>query len=424
MGDLKVGMVCIYWPPAHGGAERYAYEMAQALRNRGVDLEVFTGTTELPDKNNGDVEVIRPEQNYYMGYYGDFVESTSAGKDPYEAHPSLFRVYEWFNDMLKWAKEGDFTHFIVNAPLGRVCFIQGREVFSALKQTGAKVGCIHHDLGINLIQDIEATRKEYDSWAETQQSVQDNLKRILSETDDIYRQYYLIDSPLFFDVDFIINNSAWGQSFLDVFDTIPKYVLHPPIDFEYWDNHSDTDDELESTNIGFINPQYHKGRSHMANIINDRNHKYTFRVLKGGWGDSYREFVPMVEKSLANTEGRLHLDTYVENIRGYYKSLDLFMFPSRYEGYGYAGIEPMLCGTPVISSDYPAIVEAVGDGALLIESSMLRHTPHEDVMEAIEDLYLEYDEWIEAGNNRVKELKIRQEQEFDGLIPFLEGMSE
>jgi glycosyltransferase involved in cell wall biosynthesis len=66
MGDLKVGMVCIYWPPAHGGAERYAYEMAQALRNRGVDLEVFTGTTELPDKNNGDVEVIRPEQNYYI----------------------------------------------------------------------------------------------------------------------------------------------------------------------------------------------------------------------------------------------------------------------------------------------------------------------------------------------------------------------
>jgi glycosyltransferase involved in cell wall biosynthesis len=46
-----------------------------------------------------------------------------------------------------------------------------------------------------------------------------------------------------------------------------------------------------------------------------------------------------------------------------YETTDIFVYPSRYEGYGMAAVEPMLQGIPVIVHDYPAILEAVGEGA-------------------------------------------------------------
>ncbi len=56
----------------------------------------------------------------------------------------------------------------------------------------------------------------------------------------------------------------------------------------------------------------------------------------------------------------------LETLRVFYRAAVLFAFPSLYEGFGLAPLEAMACGTPVVASDIPPLVEAVGGAAELV----------------------------------------------------------
>jgi glycosyltransferase involved in cell wall biosynthesis len=56
--------------------------------------------------------------------------------------------------------------------------------------------------------------------------------------------------------------------------------------------------------------------------------------------------------------GRLSNDELVKA----YQDCDALLFPSKYEGFGYAALEAMACGKPVIASDNSALPEVVSDG--------------------------------------------------------------
>jgi glycosyltransferase involved in cell wall biosynthesis len=49
-----------------------------------------------------------------------------------------------------------------------------------------------------------------------------------------------------------------------------------------------------------------------------------------------------------------------------YAMADVFVFPSRYEGFGLPPLEAMACGVPVISSDASSLPEVVGDAGVLV----------------------------------------------------------
>ena len=49
-----------------------------------------------------------------------------------------------------------------------------------------------------------------------------------------------------------------------------------------------------------------------------------------------------------------------------YELADLFVYPSFYEGFGFPPLEAMACGTPVITSNFSSLPEAVGDAAITI----------------------------------------------------------
>ncbi len=55
-----------------------------------------------------------------------------------------------------------------------------------------------------------------------------------------------------------------------------------------------------------------------------------------------------------------------ETLRVFYTSAEAFAFPSLYEGFGLAPLEAMACGTPVVASNVPSLIEAVGDAAELV----------------------------------------------------------
>lgn len=79
---------------------------------------------------------------------------------------------------------------------------------------------------------------------------------------------------------------------------------------------------------------------------------------------------PAVRRAVASSRiesavrflGFVPLDT----LRVFYRAAALFAFPSLYEGFGLAPLEAMACGAPVVASDLPSLIEAVGEAAELV----------------------------------------------------------
>jgi glycosyltransferase involved in cell wall biosynthesis len=57
-----------------------------------------------------------------------------------------------------------------------------------------------------------------------------------------------------------------------------------------------------------------------------------------------------------------------EDLPGLYSGAEVFILPSRYEGFGLTALEAMACGTPVITLRAAALPEVVGDAGWLIDS--------------------------------------------------------
>lgn len=90
------------------------------------------------------------------------------------------------------------------------------------------------------------------------------------------------------------------------------------------------------------------------------------RLLIGGGGEE--------EINLIKEVNRLKIGDYVtflgfidENkMVDTYNMADLFVYPSKYEGFGYTPLEAMACGVPVITSNSSSIPEVVGDAAVIV----------------------------------------------------------
>ena len=59
--------------------------------------------------------------------------------------------------------------------------------------------------------------------------------------------------------------------------------------------------------------------------------------------------------------------TWEEDLPFIYNASDVFVYPSRFEGFGFPPLEAMACGIPVICSNAGALPEIAGDAALYID---------------------------------------------------------
>jgi glycosyltransferase involved in cell wall biosynthesis len=66
---------------------------------------------------------------------------------------------------------------------------------------------------------------------------------------------------------------------------------------------------------------------------------------------------------------RVCLPGYVsdEDLVALYNRADLFVYPSKYEGFGLPVIEAMACGAPVVTSERGSLIEVGGDAARLVD---------------------------------------------------------
>ena len=419
---MKVGIIAPYWLPKFGGAEQYVYRLAKSLHSKGVDIQVFTGTPFEDGADNGDCEEIvtrhHPYGQVFAKSWGTQLESQDELRwTPEEEH--LFNEYDFYSAAVDWAVMNEIEVIMINNPLSRAMHFQARELYQRLKEHNIIVGGIHHDLGLSIRHDLveHYTTESMGDWEDAAQAVSKVWEDNLNNSQGSHLQcYFHMDSPLFFEPDFVVSNSEWSQRFIDPLETVPKIVVHPLMDAEKWSESVVNPEGITHADILMINPQYHKGRSMMANLIFGADSDWTFRVLKGGYGDAFKEFIPMVSNSRVAESERIDFKEYVHDVREAYRKSSCVFFPSRYEGYGMAAVEPMFCGVPVVCSSYPAIMEAVGSSAKVVCPIL---GTADDWHEAVDDVLLQPELWIGKGLERAKVLTDRQEKEVWDLIHFL-----
>ncbi len=88
-------------------------------------------------------------------------------------------------------------------------------------------------------------------------------------------------------------------------------------------------------------------------------------VIAGHWDERYPEAKLAAQALRANV-------TFLGPVPGrdmpaLYGGARLFVFPSLYEGYGLPPQEAMACGTPVVCSNTPPLLEVMGEAALLFD---------------------------------------------------------
>jgi glycosyltransferase involved in cell wall biosynthesis len=90
-------------------------------------------------------------------------------------------------------------------------------------------------------------------------------------------------------------------------------------------------------------------------------------VLVGGKGWYYDQIFASVER-LGLNDCAIFAG-YVQNsdLPLWYNAADVFVFPSRYEGFGLPVLEAMACGTPTVTSTVSSLPEVAGDAALAVE---------------------------------------------------------
>lgn len=85
-----------------------------------------------------------------------------------------------------------------------------------------------------------------------------------------------------------------------------------------------------------------------------------FRLLIAGDGELGSELRARVQElGLASTVEFLG---FVEDVHDFMRSIDVFLFPSRWEGFGYAVIEAAAAGVPTVAFDVFSMPEVIEDG--------------------------------------------------------------
>jgi len=90
-------------------------------------------------------------------------------------------------------------------------------------------------------------------------------------------------------------------------------------------------------------------------------------VIAGVWDNRYPDAKEQVER--LGLTGRVDFLGPVNemDLPGLYAAATVFVFPSRYEGFGFPVLEAMACGVPVITSNGSSLPELVGNAVLQVD---------------------------------------------------------
>jgi glycosyltransferase involved in cell wall biosynthesis len=109
----------------------------------------------------------------------------------------------------------------------------------------------------------------------------------------------------------------------------------------------------------------------LAEILRTTQHRPQL-VVTGKTGWLMDDFFSLPRA--AGLENKVCFTGYVSDadLSSLYSSCSVFVYPSKYEGFGLPPLEAMACGAPVVTSDIPVMRETVGTAARLVNPSSVQ----------------------------------------------------
>lgn len=119
---------------------------------------------------------------------------------------------------------------------------------------------------------------------------------------------------------------------------------------------SQNKDELVLGNLGRL--VYQKNQTFLIKLAKElKDRGLNFKIIIGGSGKLLENLKNEAKK--LNVEHHVMFAGFIENPRDLYESIDIFVLPSHWEGFGYVIAESMLCEKPVIAFDISSNPELI-----------------------------------------------------------------
>lgn len=169
--------------------------------------------------------------------------------------------------------------------------------------------------------------------------------------------------------DILVNSEETGRTILannpGLFPKDKIHVIYNGINLEEFDKqegapvYQKQDDELILATAGRLSVQ--KGHDLLFKVL--RKFKTTgihFRLLLAGDGEMKEEIIQMAQE-MGVLENVTFLG-FVDNIKPLLDQCDIFLLPSKWEGFGYVLVEAMACRKPIVAFHASSNPEVVADG--------------------------------------------------------------
>jgi glycosyltransferase involved in cell wall biosynthesis len=148
----------------------------------------------------------------------------------------------------------------------------------------------------------------------------------------------------------------------NLFDKDKIQVIYNGISIKKYDSgevtfkYASDNDEIILGNAGRLVKQKGQYRLiQLARILKDKGYK--FKILIAGDGALQNDLIAYSRKM--GMENEVVFLGFVDDIKGFMQSLDIFLLPSLWEGFGYVMTEAMVCRKPVIAFDLSSNPEIV-----------------------------------------------------------------
>ncbi len=424
---MKVGVLSLGWPPAWAGGETYLYRIVEALNQQEVDAWGITATPAHPDYDNGIEKVIRITPPFAPPKVKDSIRMMFYDEQntPLKYHAQLDRMETWAQMINEEIPEDSFDVGIIYVEnLTSINAIDYRELFG---RPFKKLVSISFDFDYLTILNYEKETSQTLSLLDVIEAHKDELK---SHSNSMLRN--LLSRHYNPEMEGIIHLTHFNQQVVNtVFGTKDhEFVLHPLLEDKWFNEvftqlklrrvHAPTKVRPEDFVIGIVNPIGKKGVEVMPPVIAQT--PYKFRILEGGhqYGDRFLE--TLQHHYQTTFPERVEMIHYVEDIVGFFDSIDALFMPSMIEGYGQVAHEALMRGIPVLTKRFPTIEEATMGHALFVEPE--NYHDSKEWREGLDTIFQHQAYWNAMSYAASIALKERQEEETEKFVEFLKNLTE